>query len=56
MSVLVALILSGGIALAQTGPTTPAKTTTNAVDVRQGQQTLQTDPAAAQAKEVNGDY
>ena len=58
VSVLAAIILSGSIALAQTAPTTPTTTTTKpsdyAVDVSQGQQTLQTDPAAAaQAKKVN---
>ena len=54
-SVLAAVILSGGIAMAQTAPTTPAKPSDYAVAVSQGQQTLQTDPAAAaQAKEVNG--
>lgn len=55
VSVLVAVIVSGGIAMAQT---TPATTTPNpsdyAVDVSQGQQTLQSDTeAAVQAKEVN---
>ncbi len=59
VSALAAIILSGGIALAQTAPITPTTATTKpsdyAVDVKQGQQTLQTDPAAAaQAKEVNG--
>lgn len=53
VSVLATIILSGGIALAQTAPTT-AKPSDYAVDVSQGQQTLLTDPvAAAQAKEVN---
>lgn len=58
VAILVAIILSGGIALAHTAPPTPTTTTPKpsdyAVDVSQGQQTLQTDPdAAAQAKEVN---